>query len=75
MLVLSRKRNEKVIISIPPSNGIQQIEVELVDIRGDKARIGFSAADTIAIHRKEVQEAINKTNPNAPIPYRREQRK
>jgi len=47
MLVLSRLRDESVIIG-------QDVEVKVVDIRGDKVRLGFSAPSNVAVDRKEV---------------------
>ena len=51
MLVLSRKKNEEVVI-----NG--NIRVVIVEIRGDKVRLGIEAPKDIDVHRKEVLEAI-----------------
>lgn len=51
MLVLSRLRDETIMIG-------DDIEVTIVDIRGEKVRLGISAPNHIAIHRKEVYEAI-----------------
>ena len=53
MLVLSRKRDEAIVI-----NG--DIVITVVDIRGDKVRLGISAPKDITVHRGEVQEEINK---------------
>ena len=47
MLVLSRLRDESVMIG-------DDVEVKVVDIRGDKVRLGFSAPNWIAVDRKEV---------------------
>ena len=52
MLVLSRKKNEEVICA----DGI--IVVRVIEIRGDKVRLGFEAASDISIHRREVWDAI-----------------
>lgn len=60
MLVLSRKKGQQTIITVPPSSEPQQIVVTTVDIRGDKVREGFEAADEVTIHRREVQEAIDR---------------
>ncbi len=49
MLVLSVERDGKVFIG-------DEIEVTLVDIRGDKARIGFTAPEKIKIDREKVRE-------------------
>lgn len=54
MLVLSRKKNEAVVID----HG--RIEVTVVEIRGDKVRLGFDAARDIVIHRNEVEAAIRR---------------
>ena len=53
MLVLSRQRDETIMIG-------DDIELTIVDIRGDKVRIGIDAPSSIAVHRKEVYEAIRK---------------
>jgi carbon storage regulator len=56
MLVLSRKVNEKVIITAPDGT---QIVLMLVEVRGDKARIGIAAPTTYTIHREEIQSRIS----------------
>ena len=53
MLVLSRKKNETIVIG-------DNIQVTVVDIRGDSVRIGITAPKTISVHRKEVYAAIKK---------------
>lgn len=60
MLVLSRCRDEVIMIG-------QEVMVTVVDIRGDKVRIGITAPTSIAVHRKEVYDAIarGETKPNA----------
>jgi cytosine/creatinine deaminase len=58
MLVLARQRDETVIIG-------DDIEITVVDIRGDKVRLGISAPKTISVHRKEVYEAIKRENRSA----------
>ena len=58
MLVLSRQRDETIMIG-------DDIELTIVDIRGDKVRIGIDAPSTIAVHRKEVYEAIKRENEQA----------
>lgn len=58
MLVLSRQEDETVIISVPPSDRWQRIEVKIVDVRGDKVRLGFEADESVTIHREEVMAAI-----------------
>ena len=51
MLVLSRKKNENIVIG-------EDMRVFIVDIRGDTVRLGVSAPDNVPIHRSEVFEAI-----------------
>ena len=58
MLVLSRQRDETIMIG-------DDIEITVVDIRGDKVRLGINAPTRIAVHRKEVYEAIRKENEEA----------
>ena len=53
MLVLSRKRGERIVIA-------DNIVITVIDIRGDKVRLGIQAPDEIPIHRKEVYEAIQR---------------
>lgn len=56
MLVLSRKKDETLIIG----DGDYLIKVTIVDIRGDKCRIGIEAPKDIPVHRLEVWEAIQR---------------
>ena len=58
MLVLSRQRDETIMIG-------DDIEITIVDIRGDKVRLGITAPATIPVHRKEVYEAIQRENRQA----------
>lgn len=58
MLVLSRQRDETIMIG-------DEIEITVVDIRGDKVRLGINAPARIAVHRKEVYDAIRKENEQA----------
>jgi carbon storage regulator len=58
MLVLSRQRDETIMIG-------DEIEITVVDIRGDKVRLGIAAPTRIAVHRKEVYEAIKRENEQA----------
>lgn len=55
MLVLSRQKDQTIMIG-------DNIEITVVDIRGDKVRLGINAPTTIPVHRKEVYEAIQKEN-------------
>lgn len=59
MLVLSRQREERIIIG-------DNIVIKVVDIRGDKVRIGIEAPNHIPVHRQEVYEAIQRENPEQP---------
>ena len=58
MLVLSRQRDETIMIG-------DNIQITVVDIRGDKVRLGIVAPIEIPVHRKEVYEAIQRENRNA----------
>ncbi len=51
MLVLSRKKNESIIIN-------DNITLTVVEIRGDKVRLGIDAPKEVTVHRREVYEAI-----------------
>jgi len=64
MLVLSRHRDESIVVPVTvlhPKTGEKMdvvIEFTVVDIRGDKVRLGVEAANFIPVHRREVYEAI-----------------
>lgn len=51
MLVLSRKKNESIIIN-------NDITITVVEIRGDKVRLGVEAPKEVPVHRREVHDAI-----------------
>ena len=51
MLVLSRKKNESIVIN-------EDIVITVVEIRGDKVRLGIQAPRDIPVHRREVLDAI-----------------
>ena len=51
MLVLSRKKNESIVIN-------NNITIVVVEIRGDKVRLGVEAPKEVPVHRREVYEAI-----------------
>lgn len=53
MLVLSRKRNESIVID-------GNIVITVVDVRGDKVRLGINAPRAVPIHRSEVYAAIQR---------------
>lgn len=52
MLVLTRHKNEDIVIG-------DDIVVSIVDIRGDKVRLGISAPTEIPVHRREIKERID----------------
>ena len=55
MLVLSRQKNESVVIG-------DNIVVTVVDLRGDKVRLGISAPSNVSVHRQEIYEIIQREN-------------
>lgn len=57
MLVLSRKKNESIVIN-------NDITITVVEIRGDKVRLGIVAPKEVPVHRQEVYEAIHGKLPN-----------
>lgn len=66
MLVLSRKRNESIVIPLErpatderPAETVL-IELVVVEIRGDKVRLAIGAPPEIPVHRREVYEAIQR---------------
>lgn len=59
MLVLSRRVDEGVTITVPPSPEPQTITIKVIEIRGDKSRIGFDAPRTVIIHRDEIQRVVD----------------
>lgn len=58
MLVLSRQRDETIMIG-------DDVQITIVDIRGDKVRLGITAPTKVAVHRKEVYDAIKAENERA----------
>lgn len=58
MLVLSRQRDESIIIG-------DNIVVTVVDVRGDKVRLGIEAPREVSVHRREVYDAIQRENQQA----------
>lgn len=58
MLVLSRQRDESIMIG-------DNIQITVVDIRGDKVRLGIIAPTEVPVHRKEVYDAIQRENRKA----------
>ncbi len=53
MLVLSRQKDESIMIG-------DNVEIVIVDVRGDKVRLGITAPKEIPVHRREVYEAIQR---------------
>ena len=53
MLVLSRQKDESIMIG-------DDVEITIVDVRGDKVRLGITAPKSIKVHRREVYEAIQR---------------
>ncbi|MFM2218447.1 MAG: Carbon storage regulator [Planctomycetota bacterium] len=51
MLVLSRKKNESIVIN-------NEITIVVVEIRGDKVRLGVEAPKEVPVHRREIYDAI-----------------
>ncbi|MFN9942686.1 MAG: carbon storage regulator CsrA [bacterium] len=51
MLVLSRKKNESIVID-------DQVVITIIEVRGDKVRLGIQAPRDVAVHRQEVLDAI-----------------
>lgn len=58
MLVLSRQRDESIVIG-------DNVVVTIVDVRGDKVKLGIEAPQEIPVHRQEVYDAIRRENEQA----------
>jgi carbon storage regulator len=58
MLVLSRKKNESIVIN-------DDITIVVVEIRGDKVRLGVEAPKEVPVHRSEVYQAIHRNDDHA----------
>ena len=58
MLVLTRKKDESIVIN-------NDIIITIVEVRGDKVRLGIVAPKDVPVHRQEVYEAIHGTKPLA----------
>ncbi len=61
MLILSRKKNESIVI-------YDNIRVTVVEIRGDKVRLGVEAPKEVSVHRQEVFEAIRRSESSSQEP-------
>jgi carbon storage regulator len=59
MLVLTRKINESIIIN-------EDVSVLVVEVRGDRVRLGIEAPKDVSVHRKEVYDVIKETVPEKP---------
>ena len=59
MLVLSRKRDERIVIG-------DNIVITVVDVRGDKVRLGIEAPSEVPVHRQEVLDAMRRAT-EAPV--------
>lgn len=55
MLVLSRRKDETIMIG-------DDVEITVVDVRGDTVRLGIQAPKTVSVHRKEIYDAIQAEN-------------
>ncbi len=55
MLVLSRRKDETIMIG-------DDVEITIVDVKGDTVRLGIAAPKSVAVHRKEIYEAIQAEN-------------
>ncbi len=58
MLVLSRRKDETIMIG-------DDVEITIVDVKGDTVRIGINAPREVPVHRKEIYEAIQRENISA----------
>ena len=61
MLVLSRKRGEQIVLG-------DDVVITVVDIRGDKVRLGIEAPMDVSVHRREVYDAIRRSLPDETAP-------
>lgn len=59
MLVLSRKKDEKIVIG-------DSIKLMVIEIRGDKVRLGIDAPRDVSVHREEVYDAIRRESTSEP---------
>ncbi len=63
MLVLSRQRDESIMIG-------DNVEIIIVDVRGDKVRLGITAPKEIPVHRREIYDAIQREKSQKKEPQR-----
>lgn len=62
MLVLSRKKNESIVIN-------DDIRIVVVEIRGDKVRLGVEAPAEVPVHRREVYDAIKRAESRSDVKF------
>ena len=65
MLVLSRQRDESIMIG-------DDVEIIIVDVRGDKVRLGITAPRSIPVHRREIYDAIQREKTDNKEPQKQE---
>lgn len=53
MLVLSRRKNESIMVG-------EDVEIVITDVRGDRVRLGITAPKYVPVHRREIYEAIHR---------------
>mgnify|MGYP001325869406 CR=1 FL=1 len=58
MLVLTRKLNQSIVIG-------DEIEVVVLEVRGEQVRLGIKAPKNVTVHRKEVYDQIREENVSA----------
>jgi len=68
MLVLSRQRDESIMIG-------DNVEIIIVDVRGDKVRLGITAPKDIPVHRREIYDAIQREKESGKNPKEQENTK
>lgn len=64
MLVLSRKKDESIVIG-------ENIIITIVDVRGDKVRLGIDAPASVPVHRQEIYDALKREMARNDAPERR----
>ena len=65
MLVLSRQRDESIMIG-------DDVEIIIVDVRGDKVRLGITAPRSIPVHRREIYDAIQREKNDSKEPQKQQ---
>ena len=66
MLVLSRQRDESIMIG-------DNVEIIIVDVRGDKVRLGITAPKDIPVHRREIYDAIQREKSEKKEPQKQQE--